>query len=368
MDFTDFPIGSGNPRNSEGSFLTLDKRNEILFAYSAFSGERARDFTKADIKTVLSHDGGLTWDEPVTIIQADEHQAMNVMSVSLIRMDNGDIGIIYLIRISWLDMRIVIRRSSDNGLSWSSPVRCSVRDGYFVINNDRAVRLSSGRIIIPAAEHKNQISSEGKPLFAPALTTFFYSDDDGHTWQESQSNLFLNVPICRSGLQEPGIIEISPGKLYGWARTDLSRQYEFTSLDNGIHWSEPVPSRFTSPLSPMSMKHLPDGRIIAIWNPVPLNNIMTENKATGNRTPLVYALSDDNGQSWSDPVTIENDPDSGFCYTAILPQEDSVLLAYCAGSAADLGSCLNRLRIRKLPFPGNKKDSTDSIHPMGIGF
>ena len=107
---------------------------------------------------------------------------------------------------------------------------------------------------------------------------------------------------------------------------------------------------------------------MAIWNPVPPNNIMTENKATGGRTPLVYALSDDNGKSWSTPVVIEDHPDAGYCYTAILSMENYILLAYCAGTRADLGSCLNRLRIRRMPFPLTKEENGTRQHCMGIGF
>ena len=51
MHFTDFPIDSGNPRNSEGSFLTMGNKDDFLFAYPAFSGEKVREFTKANINS-----------------------------------------------------------------------------------------------------------------------------------------------------------------------------------------------------------------------------------------------------------------------------------------------------------------------------
>ena len=124
--FMDFPIGNGNPRNSEGSFLSVDGKDEILFAYTSFVGEKARDFTKADIKITRSHDGGRTWDTPVTVIHANDYDAMNVMSVSFLRMQNGDIGMIYLIRMNWLNMRIVMRYSADSGRTWGAEDRKSV--------------------------------------------------------------------------------------------------------------------------------------------------------------------------------------------------------------------------------------------------
>lgn len=367
MQVFDFSIGNGNPRNSEGAFART-QRGDIVFAYSAFRGERARDFTPADIQLVRSKDGGLTWSAPVPIVLACAYDAMNVMSVSLLPMENGDLGLIYLVRMSWTDMYIVLQRSSDGGLTWGPPVRCSTRPGYYVINNDRAVRLSSGRILIPAAEHKNKVDAEGRVIFAPASTTFFYSDDDGLSWQEAKTQLSLSCVACRSGLQEPGVVELAGGEVYGWARTDLGRQYEFVSKDQGIHWSLAVPSRFTSPLSPLSMKRLKDGRLMALWNPVPHHNLSVECKATGDRTPLVYALSQDEGITWSATVVLEDDPRAGYCYTAIFPMEDALLLAYCAGTEEDRGSCLNRLRIRRLELPLAGEADGSATHRMGIGF
>ncbi len=349
MCVIDFPPGPGNPRNSEGAFLRTSG-GEILFAYSSFTGAAAKDYTPADIRLIRSVDGGVTWSAPETIVLSSSFGAMNVMSVSLLEMRNGDTGLFFLVRRSWTDMAVVLKRSADGGRTWGPAVRCSGRPGYFVINNDRAVRLSSGRIIVPAAEHRNRVDAQGRVLFAPASATFFYSDDDGLSWREAETALELRCPACRSGLQEPGVTETAPGVLYGWARTDLGRQYEFRSADGGVHWTDAVPSRFTSPLSPLSMKRLTDGRLMAVWNPVPRNNLSPDGDAADGRTPLAFALSGNGGASWSAPRVIEDDPRAGYCYTAILPLRDAVLLAYCAGTEED-GCCLNRLRIRRMACP-----------------
>ena len=102
----------------------------------------------------------------------------------------------------------------------------------------------------------------------------------------------------------------------------------------------------------MSMKRLWDGRLLAVWNPVPFYNGRTvaESRWIWARTPLVMALSSDDGKTFSMPIPIETDTNSGYSYTAIHETEDGhVLLAYCAGSTSD--ECmLNRLRLRKLPL------------------
>ena len=336
----------GHPRNSEGAFLPLAD-GRLLFIYSAFTGERAQDHTPADLAAITSCDGGRTWSTPRTVVRASEYGAMNVMSVSLLRMRDEAIGLFFLIRRSWSDMCIALRRSDDEGETFGPDTRCSTRTGYFVMNNDRVVRLSTGRILAPAAEHICTPDGAGGIHLSPATATCFFSDDDGCTWQETGTPAELTGSDSRSGLQEPGLIELRDGALLGWARTDLGAQYAFSSPDGGRSFTPPVRSRFTSPLSPLSMKRLPDGRLLALWNP---ECVPDPDPRTAGRTPLVYALSGDDGRTWSAPVALESNPQTGYCYTAIAVVGDALLLAYCAGQAGADGLYLNRTRIRRIPL------------------
>ena len=250
----ELPPREGNPRNSEGAFLEL-KDGRLVFVYSHFVGAAASDHAKARLAARYSTDGGDSWGEPNFISIPGEETAMNVMSVSLLRLANGDLGIFYLLRLSWHDMRMQLMRSSDEGRTWSAPVNCMPAAGYYVVNNDRIVRLASGRIVIPAARHPARADrNEAAAVDWRGVATFFLSDDDGVTWRESRSSCTLPVVHTKSGLQEPGVIEMAPGQLWGWARTDLGRQYEMFSNDGGETWSLPAPSRFTSPNSPLSIR------------------------------------------------------------------------------------------------------------------
>lgn len=132
-------------------------------------------------------------------------------------------------------------------------------------------------------------------------------------------------------------------------RTEFGRIYESYSSDGGVQWTAPVPSEFTAPVSPISMKRLSHGKSLYVWNPVPLWNGKSQhvrNVWTGARTPLVAAvLRQDRPLAFKE---IENDESRGYAYTAIHELADgSVLLAYCAGEVSD-GGMLNRLRIKKL--------------------
>ena len=118
----DLPPAPGNPRNSEGAFLDLEDGG-ILLVYSHFLGASSSDAAKARLAARHSSDAGETWSADAFIATPEEDEVMNVMSVSLLRLQNGDIGLFYLLRRSWHDMRMYCRRSADEGHTWSAPVR-----------------------------------------------------------------------------------------------------------------------------------------------------------------------------------------------------------------------------------------------------
>jgi len=67
----------------------------------------------------------------------------------------------------------------------------------------------------------------------------------------------------------------------------------------------------------------------------------------GKRTPLVSAISRDEGKTWENHKIIESDPDGWYCYTSIAFIDDNVILGYCAGNRSINGlsvlqiTCIN---------------------------
>jgi len=309
------------------------------------------DDAKACVAARYSDDSGETWSEDRILSTPEEHNALNIMSVSLLRMLNGDLGLFYLIRHGWHNTRLHLRRSADEGITWGEPVCCVPGLGYYVTNNDRVVRLASGRLVIPAGFHKMRGSSttEWDSFSEKAITYFYLSDDDGATWRESRDFCALPIQRSNSGLQEPGVIELKNGDLWAWARTDIGHQYEMFSSDGGETWGLPAPSVFTSAYSPLSMKRIPSsGHLLAVWNPIP--NYLTRQleKESSVRAPLLAAISKDDGKTWGQYFAVEFEEDrGGYCYIAIHFTDDAVFLSYCAGEPED-GICLARTKIRKI--------------------
>ncbi len=329
-----------NPRNSEGAFITL-KSGRILFIYTQFRGG-SNDDSPAHIVSIYSDDLGATWNQkPEVVIENRLNQ--NVMSVSLLRLRNGSIALFYLDKTSWQDCRAYVQFSTDEAQSWSKPQLVIAAPGYFVMNNDRVIQLSTGRLVAPVAFHRSRNTQDNGHAFDSRAIDFWYlSDDEGRTWRESDSWWALPV-VSHSGLQEPGVVELANGEIFSWSRTDQGVQYSCTSTNNGKTWSAPAPSSLQSPTSPASLKRLPDSPdLLAIYN----DHSGQFTFPNGKRTPLVAAISSDGGRSWPVRKIIEADPDGWYCYTAIHFTGDSVLLAYCAGDSKIGG--LNRLRIRRL--------------------
>jgi len=347
--------GAGNPRNSEGAFITL-ANGRILFVYTYYYADSWSDIAQAKLVSRYSDDGGKTWSRNAQVVLENE-ATWNTMSVSLLRLGDGRIALFYLRTNSFHDCRLYLRTSADEAGSWSEPNLCIPAPGYFPVLNDRVIQLSSGRLLIPTAYHRPRLADhpdDWKAWDYRASTLFYYSDDDGETWQESQD--WWGLPVkSRSGLQEPGAIELLSGEIYAWARTDTGRQWALRSKDQGRTWSPPEPTGFLSPNSSLSLKRIPEtGDLLAIWNdrsrrwklPAPvLTDKLSANSSWG-RTPLVAAISSNEGKTWKKHKLIESDHRRGFCYASIHFDRDAVLLAYCFGGKGD--GVLQNTRIRRI--------------------
>lgn len=312
--------GNDNPRNSEGSFVTL-KDGRILFVYSRYTGDSSSDHAPAFLAGRYSDDGGKTWSTKDEIIVAREGE-MNVMSVSLLRLQNNDIALFYLKKNSKEDCIPMMRISRDEAKSWSDAVTCITdKEGYFVLNNDRVIQLKDGRLLMPVALH----NTPGGKWKNQADLFSYYSDDNGKTWYSS-----VKVPNNTDIItQEPGLIELKDGRIMMYIRASGGLQQLSFSSDRGETWSHIKPSNISSPLSPATIEKIPEtGDWLLVWN----NNNGSIAEIKGKRTPQTIAISRNEGRTWKHIKNIHDDSDGWYCYTGIHFTDKDVLLSYCAGS------------------------------------
>lgn len=337
-----FP-GVDNPRNSEGDFVTL-KDGRILYIYSHFVGGSASDFGQSHLASRYSEDGGKTWSASDKI-EVENEGAMNVMSVSLLRLQNDDIALFYARKNSINDCIPYVRISKDEGQSWSEPRPC-ITDypGYYVLNNARVIQLSNGRLLMPVALHESKEKADntlGHKFNEYGQLFCYYSDNNGESWKRSKA-IEIHPDIKA---QEPGLIELMDGRVMMYIRTDSGVQYQSISKNKGKKWTTAIPTNIPSPLSPATIVRIPNTKdLLMVWN----NNGVKGNTYRGKRTPLNTAISKNDGHTWSKVKTIHADPDGWYCYTAIhFVNDQELLLSYCAGNRPQ-GTGLSITYITKL--------------------
>jgi flavin-dependent dehydrogenase len=126
----------------------------------------------------------------------------------------------------------------------------------------------------------------------------FYSDDGGATWKRSHP---APLPDGPRGMAEPCVVELKGGRLLMLARGGLGVLVKSYSHDGGQTWSPGVRTTLDSPCSSLTLHRLPDSRLIVFYNHATPYN-------PGDffpRNPLCYAISADEGDSWSAPTIID---------------------------------------------------------------
>jgi hypothetical protein len=232
---------------------------------------------------------------------------MNLMSVSFLRMSDGRIMIGYLRKNAQDDCRYGVRISGDEAVSWGPEILVTKPKAYYVVNNDRIVQLSSGRIVVPASDHGDY--REGKP----GSGRLFYSDDMGGTWQRAPGA----VRLPGIGVQEPGVVELEDGSLFMIVRNSLGTIHAARSRTGGLIWGEPFSTGLVSPVAPASIKRIPcTGDLLMIFN-----------NHRRNRVPLTAALSRNGGKTWRVVRDLETRGRS-FAYTSITFVRDEIVLTY----------------------------------------
>lgn len=343
-----------NCRNGEGAFIRL-KDGGILFGYTEFLKGTGLDHDVSQISGYVSYDEGETWTDKRILLERHPG-AQNIMCVNFFRRLDGSLGMIHGEKYPGKNGVVTNRKyckiSYDEGKTWTEDILCYDREGYACMNHDRILRLASGRLILTLAHHSDVGYDTVGKFELPGYVVFTVSDDDGLTWRTLECK--LRSPFNdKTQFQEPGLYQHEDGKLWLWTRTRYGSQFMAYSTDDGETWTEPQPSDFfTSPRSPMSLKRL--GRYtIAVFNPIPTFSIRDPKKGPWGRSPLVCAVSTDDGvyhdeRSFDKMFYLEDSLDDSYCYTALFAGEDYFLAAYYHSNGTDW--CLNSTKMVKVRF------------------
>ena len=182
----------------------------------------------------------------------------------------------------------------------------------------------------------------------------YLSDDAGTTWRRSKTIMQANDLSSGKRLitQEPGVVELRDGRVMMFARSDAGSQLVSHSQDGGDTWSALVPSTLQSPTSPATIEHIPaSDTLVCVWN----DHTNISPALRGKRTPLSLAISNDEGKTWQPSITLFDNPDGWYCYTAMAFTKDAMLLGHCAGDRTKNNglaeSQITRIEINVLNVP-----------------
>lgn len=323
-----------HPRYTEGSLIVLDDGSYLL-AVTEFHNSGS-DFAQAQIVARRSRDGGKRWETPVVL--QENTGKKNVMSVTLRRLlrdsatGRQQVAMFYLQKDGFNDLKLKLRWLTDaETLEFSEPTVVTGTPGYHVVNNDRVVQLSSGRILVPAA------STADVQKVNHFTSRCFLSDDGGSSWRPGKGA----VDVARRGAMEPEVIELADGRLMMIVRTQLGAIWHAYSEDRGDTWSAPASLGVRAPEAPATLRRIPaTGDLLLIWN----DTYTAGAGHGGKRTPLSVALSRDEGKTWKKVRDLETDPERTFSYISAAFHGPRLLLSYWDSSSGRYST-----RFRSLP-------------------
>lgn len=198
--------------------------------------------------------------------------------------------------LGWSTSSVWQCESADRGTTWSSPTNLDGPPGANVRNPP--IRLDDSALLLPAY---SDFWLNG---------FFFRSTDNGETWTTGAA-----ISVDENNLLQPAVVAMnSADELLTVARNrGGGRIWSARSNDGGECWTAASQTAFPNPDSAVALIKLTDGRLV-----------MAYNDSDTARTPLVIAVSADDGATWSKRVMIA-DGEGNFSYPAMAQSPDGML-------------------------------------------
>ena len=301
---------------------------------------------QSGIYACSSSDRGQTWSEPQLLLPGPDARFSSPTGESegvpsFLRRKNGQLMMAYIWSVGGGDPwgHSYYRFSDDEGDTWSDPkVLTPGRERICQMHNDKLLRLSSDRILVPAEIRVDLGLDNDHRGFVSAT---WFSDDDGHTWHRSHND----VDMLQQGIesQEPHLVELNDGRVMMLFRTYSGYVGRAYSEDRAQTWSKgeimgelklPANSSALHVSRLPSTGDLPLVRCTGNGGQGSREMPRVFNRGTGKkhyvRTPLTTSISRDEGETWENERIIAGDPYGDFGYPSVLHLNDLVLLSHHA--------------------------------------
>ena len=310
--------GLHGPRGMPGDFLQL-KDGSLLMSYTK----------DGSIMCVKSSDKGKTWGEPFVLVAKPKPPAKGYFChPSFLRLKNGEILLSYIYGTHPTTPYFghnYVRRSADEGKTWTEQFCMTPYPGYVLAHNDRLFALSTGRIVAMAEYKAHYPSSRDHSGYAGIA---FFSDDLGHTWQVSKNTVDM-MPV---EVQEADAVELKDGRVMMFARTYSGFPVRAYSTDKCQTWSKGEPIKeLKMPYAGLpTVRRIPStGDLLFIW--ISEKSVDKKNPKIRRRCALSSAISKDEGKTFVHQRNIARDPEDDFGYQCVeFLGDDLALLCYHA--------------------------------------
>ncbi|RFC45466.1 MAG: sialidase-1 [Verrucomicrobia bacterium] len=317
--------------------MVVTTKGSVLVYCEARTDARS-DWGEIQVHLRRSADGGNSWEasrqvahfgeripgNPHKPVGGNREQTVN-NPIAIVDVKTNAIHFLYCINYA----RCFYMKSDDDGVTFSSPVEITQAFEAFREKCDwkvlatgpgHGIQLRNGRLVVPVWLAYGKTGDH-----SPSMSGTIYSDDHGISWHSGE----IALPCTRDwkNPNETAAVELSDGRVMLNARTNsaVNRRLISISPNGATHWSAPL---FDFALfDPKCMGSLirvpsenPRGRLL-FCNPHNLKydaNGQEIPRGHAGRKNLSLQISDDDGQTWSLPKTVE-EATSAYSDLAVLP-------------------------------------------------
>jgi alpha-L-rhamnosidase len=268
---------------------------------AAWFGGKREGFKDVNIYTSLLSNG--KWSAPAIAAEGFVNDSTRYACYNpvLFLAANGELLLFYKIGPNVQAWTGWMKRSNDNGLTWSNGEK--LPEGILGPIRNQPI-LADGLLICPSSTEKGGWKVH-----------FEFTADNGKTWSKGPD---LNDAKPITGIQ-PTILRHDAKTLQALCRSQNRTINETWSYDNGRTWSALKQTEMPNNNSGIDAITLKDGRHLLVYNNV--KPPASEKEGWGGRSPLNVAISND-GKTWEPYAILENEQGAEFSYPFVIQTAD----------------------------------------------